>query len=96
MENNHYHSDRLTVGKPVAISPVSLRYCHVTSLSKPSPILGRIDDLKISSIYYRPDVSLSKKLKGHSKKTYNVRSLIEERRIPLRKKCILPQRHVSE
>ncbi len=37
-----------------------LRNCHVTSLSKSRPISMRSDDLKISPIYYRSDVSLSK------------------------------------
>ena len=43
--------------------PVTLRYCHVTSLSKSSPIFVRSDDLEISPIYYRSDVSLSNELK---------------------------------
>ena len=45
------------------VRPIASRYCQVTSLSKPSQFLGRIDDLKINSIYYRSEVSLSKQLK---------------------------------
>ena len=46
-------------GKPVVISPMTLRYCHVTSLSKSRPIFVQSDDLKISPINYRSDVFLS-------------------------------------
>ena len=51
----------LSISRLVATWPVTLRYCHVTSLSKSSPIFVRSDNLKISPImiYYRSDVSLN-------------------------------------
>ena len=49
-----------TVRPQATIEPVTLQYCDVTWLSKSRLIFMRSDDLNISPIYHRPDVSLSK------------------------------------